>query len=50
MKRIWKRLVCLAVLAAVCLSWGPAFSDESGSLTITIGNSESKFDRKGIKV
>ena len=50
MKKIWRRLICLALLAAMCLSWGLAFSDGSGSLTITIGNSNSEFDRKGIKI
>ena len=50
MKKTWKRLICLALLVMLCLAEGLAFSDGNGSLTVTIGNSESQFDRKGIGV
>ena len=48
MKKIWKRLICLVLLAALCLGEAPAFADQTGTLKITVGDSESKFDRKGI--
>ena len=50
MKKIWKRLICLALLLALCLGLGLAFSEETGKVTLTIGSADSKFDRKGIKV
>ena len=50
MKKIWKRLICLVLLAALCLGEAPAFADQTGTLKITVGDSESKFDRKGIKI
>ena len=50
MKKIWKRLICLALLVTLCLGSGLAFSEETGKVTLTIGSADSKFDRKGIKV
>ena len=50
MRKIWKRPICLAVLAALCLSWGLAFSAGNGKLTVSIGDESSSFDRKGIRI
>lgn len=53
MKKIWSRLICLALLAVLviaCFGPEPAASETAGRLTITIGNKDSKFDRRGIKV
>ena len=50
MKKIWKRLICLALMVTLCLGSSLAFSEETGKVTLTIGNTGSQFDRKGIKV
>ena len=50
MKKTWKRLLCLALLIALCLGGSTAFSDENGQLTVKIGKDDSPFQRKGIQV
>ena len=50
MKKLCKRLICLILLAALCLAEAPAFADDTGTLTITIGNEKSQYDRKGIRI
>jgi len=50
MRKVWKRLVSLALLLTICISSGIAVSDSAGRLTVTIGKSDSPFERKGIKL
>ena len=50
MKKVWKRLVGLALLLAICISSGIAVSDAAGKLTVTVGKDDSLFEREGIKL
>lgn len=50
MKKVWKRLVSLALLIAICVSSSAAVSDAAGRIRVTVGKDDSPFERKGIKL